>query len=162
MSDVRRTKTLHRVRQSDERMRAIPFTLGISRGLAGSRKPIVSGSSPDSLWPKAAECYNTLAEYLCFTPRTLRSSSVVEQSAVNRLVVGSNPTCGAKCVLPPRAGCCTTSTYYKMTKVASASAQHRTWGAAFAGTRTTKAGGPVGAVPGDSFTRRPSMFVPRR
>ena len=27
--------------------------------------------------------------------RTLRSSSVVEQSAVNRRVVGSNPTCGA-------------------------------------------------------------------
>ena len=26
---------------------------------------------------------------------TLRSSSVVERSAVNRLVVGSNPTCGA-------------------------------------------------------------------
>ena len=25
-----------------------------------------------------------------------RSSSVVERSAVNRLVVGSNPTCGAK------------------------------------------------------------------
>ena len=30
-----------------------------------------------------------------YTVNTFRSSSVVEQSAVNRRVVGSNPTCGA-------------------------------------------------------------------
>jgi hypothetical protein len=47
-----------------------------------------------------AECYNKLVEPRR-SSRTLRSSSVVEQSAVNRLVVGSNPTCGAKLLRNP-------------------------------------------------------------
>ena len=40
---------------------------------------------------------NTLPQpHTAATIDTFRSSSVVEQPAVNRRVVGSNPTCGAK------------------------------------------------------------------
>ena len=50
---------------------------------------------------------------LCYSRATFRGSSVVEQSAVNRSVVGSNPTRGAKSFLAkiprPRGAPCTLS-----------------------------------------------------
>jgi hypothetical protein len=41
-------------------------------------------------------CTNGEARVCSASPKAIQRSSVVERSAVNRLVVGSNPTAGAK------------------------------------------------------------------
>ena len=51
------------------------------------------GSGP---CPRVARCYNRTCRATLFPSHALRSSSVVERSAVNRLVAGSSPACGRK------------------------------------------------------------------
>ena len=50
-------------------------------------------------WIEAAEKLGVEARQIMYISILFRSSSVVEQSAVNRSVVGSSPTCGAIFIL---------------------------------------------------------------
>ncbi len=82
---------------AEENGRSVAETLDIMERTKARTDPTIRRSTPSP--PDGQARFSGPRCPSAYNPPAFRRSSVVERAAVNRLVVGSNPTAGATCLL---------------------------------------------------------------